>query len=409
MPSRASRTSKESSPPPPLDVWAAARYGDLPRLRELVDQHGARILSQKHPIPDHLRQAAQEQATWSNHKGQRQHATVAGGNWTPLHVAVAYGQVATVQWLLDQQVSVEVRDTFPRLTETTSNNVHGSASHKKNKPLPYAPGWTALHWAAHTGRLDLLQQLLAHTTLTGPNRTLLCELLQFATAGATLHEDQPTSTRQLHTWGNGLHFGLGNGTTTHRRTPYPVQGDMASLHVTLCATAKYYTLCACVDPVDQRESLWGWGIDKQGCLGVEAPGAVIPLPTRLPFTPDHIAHLAVGPSHSAVVTGDGQLFTFGSNDMGQLGHNDTEERHVPRFVRALASHHILQVAAGTDHTVALTDQGEVYTWGSGALGQTGLTLYEDTLVPCQVPGLAEETVVALFMSQMMLIQANRFM
>ncbi|OQR92398.1 regulator of chromosome condensation (RCC1)-like protein [Achlya hypogyna] len=74
----------------------------------------------------------------------------------------------------------------------------------------------------------------------------------------------------------------------------------------------------------------------------------------------------------------GAVMAFGSGDCGQLGHGVDEDDDmivsVPRVVSALAKQQIVRVGCGGLHTAAVTKDGNVYTWGcndDGALGRTG--------------------------------------
>lgn len=89
--------------------------------------------------------------------------------------------------------------------------------------------------------------------------------------------------------------------------------------------------------------------------------------------------------------------TFGSGDCGQLGHgvDDDDEMMVkyPRVVSLLAKTPIVRVACGGLHTAALTADGEVYTWGcndDGALGRGG----EENL-PAKVGGFGPNAACAV--------------
>eukprot|EP00111_Clytia_hemisphaerica_P024307 TCONS_00071687-protein len=66
-----------------------------------------------------------------------------------------------------------------------------------------------------------------------------------------------------------------------------------------------------------------------------------------------------------------QVWTFGKNSYGQLGHGDVEDRFVPTLVEKLGCKGIIKVAAGSYHTLLLSSQGKVYSCGDNAFGQLG--------------------------------------
>ena len=101
---------------------------------------------------------------------------------------------------------------------------------------------------------------------------------------------------------------------------------------------------------------------------------------RLPVLSDaRIVTASAGSYHSAAVTEDGALFTWGAGQdfdgfpIG-LGHGDVTQRLRPTLVRAggLEGAPALMVACGSDHTLAVTWAGALYACGSGFDGQLGL-------------------------------------
>uniref|UniRef100_A0A9J7YMU3 Inhibitor of Bruton tyrosine kinase n=1 Tax=Cyprinus carpio carpio TaxID=630221 RepID=A0A9J7YMU3_CYPCA len=76
--------------------------------------------------------------------------------------------------------------------------------------------------------------------------------------------------------------------------------------------------------------------------------------------------------HSVFLTQKGQVYTCGHGQGGRLGHGDEQTYLVPRMVEGLLSHHCSQIAAARDHTVVLTEEGYVYTFGLNTHHQLGL-------------------------------------
>ena len=62
------------------------------------------------------------------------------------------------------------------------------------------------------------------------------------------------------------------------------------------------------------------------------------------------------------LTKKGEVFSWGDNGYGQLGHGDKESRRVPTKVAAFNGLVITNISCGKYHTAALTDKGEILTW-----------------------------------------------
>ncbi|KAK1945324.1 Ultraviolet-B receptor UVR8 [Phytophthora citrophthora] len=78
------------------------------------------------------------------------------------------------------------------------------------------------------------------------------------------------------------------------------------------------------------------------------------------------------------------LYTFGRNDYGQLGHNDSIDRKVPQHVEALIDQQVISVACGQYHTTIVTATGKAFAFGKNDYGQLGLDSMENQLVPVQI-------------------------
>lgn len=107
------------------------------------------------------------------------------------------------------------------------------------------------------------------------------------------------------------------------------------------------------------------------------PPAKVSIPSNNPIT-----QISCGLHHTVVLTSTGEVFTFGSNQYGQLGTGDLQSVTGPVQVKipCMAS----QVAAGSNHTVILSNKGIVYTFGNYQKGQLG-RLPSDTNIVTATP------------------------
>jgi RCC1 and BTB domain-containing protein len=103
--------------------------------------------------------------------------------------------------------------------------------------------------------------------------------------------------------------------------------------------------------------------------------------------------VSCGGFHTAVVTEDGHLYTFGGGEHGQLGHNDRVNKLKPTIVEALEGVFVSQITCGWSHSVALTSNGKVYTWGNGDHGKLGHSSTRKVSVPHVVDKLKDFRVV----------------
>lgn len=97
-----------------------------------------------------------------------------------------------------------------------------------------------------------------------------------------------------------------------------------------------------------------------------------------------IRHIACGGDHCIVLSMSGAVYAWGRNNKGQLGLGDTENRRFPTQIRSLRTQGIVYVACGMEHTVCLTEDGGVFTFGGGSYGQLGHGSKNDEQLPRKV-------------------------
>lgn len=119
--------------------------------------------------------------------------------------------------------------------------------------------------------------------------------------------------------------------------------------------------------------LFGWGNTVDGELGL---GGIedqhILVPRQIIFhDSENIKHVACGEHHSLVLTYNGMVYSCGNNDYGQLGRE--ESRTKLRKVSGLDLQNIVNVSCGEYHSVAVNEWGQLFTWGSNSHGQLGMS------------------------------------
>jgi len=126
---------------------------------------------------------------------------------------------------------------------------------------------------------------------------------------------------------------------------------------------------------DGQMYVWGRGNEGQLGLGDFRPRAV---PALLKALGDKAAgttvlQVACGGAHTLVLVDNGDVYGFGSNDDMQLGMGPGVGKKVnrPELIADLSGKGILRVAAGKNFSMALSESGDVYTWGAGSALQLG--------------------------------------
>jgi hypothetical protein len=125
-----------------------------------------------------------------------------------------------------------------------------------------------------------------------------------------------------------------------------------------------------------------WGYNTYGQLG-DGTTTDRPTPVNVSGLTNGVIAIAGGYNHTCALTGAGGVKCWGRNQYGQLGDGTTTDRPTPVSVSGLTSG-MIAIAAGSNHTCALTSAGGVKCWGYNYYGQLGDGTTTDRLTPVDV-------------------------
>jgi len=194
-----------------------------------------------------------------------------------------------------------------------------------------------------------------------------------------------TSTGQLFTWGNNQQGQLGDGTKTSTNVPIEITSNFAlnvDEKITKFSFGGYHAVAITSDG-----RLFTWGIDNTGQLGngsTSSGEVLVPTPIdSTVFGGDTITDISTGFCHNEAVSSSGKLYTWGCNNLGQLGDGTTTIIYEPVEIPAssFGGELIVNVDAGPYQSFAITASGNTYGWGTNTNAQLGIGTRTDTPTP----------------------------
>ena len=179
-------------------------------------------------------------------------------------------------------------------------------------------------------------------------------------------------------WGANALGQLGDGSTSQRNAPVAVSG-LTSGVVEISTGAEH----TCALTIGGGVKCWG-----RNNFGQVGDGSTTQRLTSVDVSglTSNVTQVAAGADHTCALTTGGAVRCWGNNDNGRVGDGTTTHRSAPVSVTGLSSG-VAQVRGGQYHTCAVTTGGGVKCWGWNFAGQVGDGTLVDAWTPVDVSGL----------------------
>jgi alpha-tubulin suppressor-like RCC1 family protein len=154
--------------------------------------------------------------------------------------------------------------------------------------------------------------------------------------------------------------------------------------------------------LDAEGRVWSWGSNNHGQLGDGTNTSRVE-PAVIPSLGGVVA-IAAGDQHSLALREDGTVWAWGRNWAGQIGDGTTTDRNVPVPVAALSD--VTGISGSYNHSLAVKTDGTVWAWGYGGNGQLGDGFKKNSSVPIQATVMSDAVAVYAQMSHSFAIKAD---
>lgn len=150
--------------------------------------------------------------------------------------------------------------------------------------------------------------------------------------------------------------------------------------------------------ISKSGKLYAWGNNDKGQLGMEQ--LIVYKPTQVPID-DQVASVATFSTHTFVTSQNSDIYAMGENRYGQLNNGTQTNTKTPVKIRPLsrriakpvhitddkvlpAAKKLVSLSSGYSMSIAIDEDGKVYTWGSSFLGCLGNGKIDNVARPSQI-------------------------
>ncbi len=196
----------------------------------------------------------------------------------------------------------------------------------------------------------------------------------------------------VYSCGGGGYGQLGHGNTSDKNTPTIIQYFVTNnIIISQVSTGDYHSIFVATDG---NVYSCGYGYYKQLGHGDTSNKST---PTLIQYFVDNtitISQISAGIYHSIFIATNGNVYSCGRGNDGQLGHGDTSDKSTPTLIQYFVDNTITisQVSIGDYHSIFVATNGNVYSCGYGNYGQLGHGDTSDKSTPTLIQYFVDESI-----------------
>ena len=189
-----------------------------------------------------------------------------------------------------------------------------------------------------------------------------------------------TEDNVLYSFGNNYNGELGLDDIDYDYNSPRLIPNLHNIEYIVCGG--FHSICKTYD-----NTYYGWGRNYYGQLGHDEYG-IYKKPTRCTNYPDNIISIKCGVGHTLLLTLEGNIYSFGDNEHGELGLNDNNimETNTPTLIRNIPE--IRRIECGDYHSICIDVNNDLWLFGGNSYGQLGVGNTKHKYTPIKHPTLS---------------------